>query len=241
MVPLPKPLLYFIGLTTLLALPLLAVVIIAYSPLMITPNGEFFVDSINGTPQIDANAWHLSVNGMVDHPLTLTYQSIITMPNVTETAKLICVDGPSGTAVWTGVPLNTILAEAGVQAGAVSVVFYGADGYSSSLALPQENTSDVLLAWEMNQVPLPPDHGYPIRVVAPNEIGYKWVKWVVQIQVVNYDYQGYWESRGYSNNGEIAPTTDWRLHAALFSVAFLLGGLAAVSGIKMRPESTTFR
>jgi hypothetical protein len=236
-----KPALNFVVLTCLLAIPLIAVILVGYAPPALTPNDQFPVVSSAPTPQIDASTWTLTVSGDVDHELTYTYASLTALPNVTEVARLQCVDGPSGVAAWGGVPLNTILQAAGVHADAKSVVFYCADGYSTSLAIPKENTSDVLLAWEMNYVPLPPDHGYPVRVVAPNELGYKWAKWVTGIQVVNYDYQGYWESRGWSNNAEMVPTTDWRLHALLFSIVFLLGGLAAISGVKLSPTLPYFR
>jgi hypothetical protein len=130
---------------------------------------------------------------------------------------------------------------AGVKHGAVDIVFYGADGYTSSLDWPTENTSDVLLAYGMNGVPLPPDQGYPLRIVAQNELGYKWVKWVYRIDVVGYAYRGYWESRGWSDNAQIAAPTDWRLHAMLLSISFIFGGLAAISGVKLSPTMTDFK
>ncbi|MFW9990178.1 MAG: molybdopterin-dependent oxidoreductase [Candidatus Odinarchaeota archaeon] len=74
--------------------------------------------------------------------------------------------------------------------------FYAADDYNSSLTIEEATENDVLLAYEMNSEVLPPEHRFPIRVVAPNQLGYKWVKWVVRIEIVNYDYKGYWESRG---------------------------------------------
>ena len=232
----PKSVGNFIGITILLATPLLIVILVAYVPPALTPNAEFPVVSIGSTPQIDASNWNFTIYGDVDNAITYDYANLTTLPNVTEIARLTCVDGPTGVAEWGGVPLNTILTAAGVHSDAVAVVFYCADGYSTSLAIPKENTSDVLLAWQMNYVPLPPDQGYPVRVVAPNELGYKWAKWVTGIEVVNYVYLGYWESRGWSNNAEIAPTTDWRLHAMLFSAVFLLGGLAAISGLKLSPN-----
>lgn len=181
MVLILRPIVTFVALTCVIALPLLAVIVVAYVPPTLTPNDTFFNVSIDGTPDISTDTWNLSIKGSVNHPLTYTFASITSLPNVTEVARLQCVDGPSGLAAWTGVPLNTILSAAGVQKGAERVVFYGADGYSSSLALPTENTSDVLLAWYMNGVPLPPAQGFPLRVAAPNALGYQWVKWVTKI------------------------------------------------------------
>jgi hypothetical protein len=237
----PRPILSFVGLVGIFALPLLLVVVIGYIPAPITPNADFFTVSIDGTPQINVSAWTLKVEGQVNHPLTFTYANFTAQPNATVVARLQCVDGPSGTAAWTGIPLNSILAMAGVKAGAIDVVFYGGDGYTSSLAWPTENKSDVLLAFAMNGEPLPPAQGFPVRVAAPNELGYKWVKWVYRIDVVDYDYKGYWESRGWSDNARIVAPTDWRLHATLLSASFLFGGLAAISGVKLSPTMTAFK
>jgi hypothetical protein len=236
-----KPIISFIGLTFLSGIPLIIVLLIGYIPPALTPNNSFFKVTIDGVPQIDTAKWSLQITGHVDHPITLNYSQILTYPNQTEIARLQCVDGPSGVAEWTGVPLNILLNQVGVQSDAISVVFFAADGYSSSLALPKDNQSDVLLAWGMNGVPLPADQGFPIRVVAPNNLGYKWVKWVSSIEIVDYDYEGYWESRGWSNNAHIASVTDWRLHALLFSITLLLGGLATISGIHLAPELTQLR
>jgi hypothetical protein len=222
-------------------LPLLLVMVIGYAPPAITPNASFFTLSIDGTPLVNTSAWTLTVDGRVDHPLTFAYANFTSQPNETEVAKLQCVSGPSGTAAWTGILLNTILEMAGVQPGSMDVVFYGIDGYTSSLAWPSQNSSDVLLAYMMNGVPLPADQGFPLRVVAPNELGYKWVKWIYRIEVVNYDYLGYWESQGYSDSAHISSPNDWRLHATLMSISFFLGSLAAISGVKLSPTMTDFK
>jgi hypothetical protein len=240
----PRPILSLLALVALLSIPLVSVIIVGNMPTGLTSNADFFTVSIDGTPQINVSQWSLVVGGQVDHELTFTYSNFTSQQNVTEIAKLECVDGPSARAAWTGVPLKNILSIAGVKSGAVDVVFYGADGYTSSLAWPSEIKSDVLLATGMNGETLPPDQGFPLRVVAPNELGYKWVKWVTRIEVVDFDYKGYWESRGFRDNAQLpTPTsspTDWRPHAILLSVSFLLGGLAAISGVKLSPNMTVF-
>lgn len=237
----PRPILSFVALVCLFSLPFALVMVIGYVPSPITPNADFFTVAIDGTPVVNVSRWTLTVEGHVDHPLTFSYANFTAQPNATEVARLQCVDGPAGTASWTGIPLNVVLAMAGIRPGAMDVVFVGADGYTSSLAWPTQNRSDVLLAFVMNGEPLPPAQGSPVRVVAPNELGYKWVKWVYRIVVVNYDYKGYWESRGWSDNAWLSSPDDWRVHATLLSLSFLFGGLAAISGVKLSPTMNAFR
>lgn len=236
-----KPILLFIGLLGLLASPLAIVLSIGFIPKTITANSQFPVVTIGGIPQIDASKWTLSVGGDVEHDLTFTYAEITAMPNVTETVTMQCVDGPSATATWTGVPLNKVLAQAGVKNDSKSIVFLAADGYNSSIACPTENQSDVLLAWGMNGALLPADQGYPLRLVVPNNYGYKWVMWITNIVLVNYVFYGYWESQGWSNNAQITTVTGWQLHAVLFSTIFMVGGLVAISGKMLAPKSTAFQ
>ncbi len=237
----PKSSLQFWGLVGILAIPLVAVVVVGYLPAIITSNADFFNVSIDGSPTINEDTWTLTIGGHVDHPLNFTYENFTAQTNTTVTTRLQCVDGPSGTAEWKGIQLSDVLAMAGVQPGAVDIVFYGADGYSTSLAYPGEIGDDVLLAHTMNGVPLPVDQGFPVRVVAPSELGYKWAKWVTRIDVVIYDYKGYWESRGWADDAHLAMPSDWRFHALLFSIALLVGGLAAISGVKRSKTMTNFR
>lgn len=197
----------------------------------ITPNNDFFVTSFNGTPTINASTYHLVVDGTVQHNLTFTLDQLKALPSITETETLRCVAGPTGRAVWTGVMLRNILDQAVLAPSAKKVVFLCADGYSSDLTIDEARLADVLVCYEMNGVPLPPDHGFPVRIVVPNNWGYKWAKWVTHIEVVSADYRGYWESNGWSDNATISSPSDWYYHAALFSVTGVIGGLAAVSGI----------
>ena len=198
----------------------------------ITPNDNFFVVSIAPAPDIDVDLWTLTVDGLVDETMNLTLEDLQSMP-VNETERLKCVDGPSGTAVWTGVRVRDVLDRAGLAPGAREVVFHGVDGYTSSLPIDYLQRGDVLLAWGMNHEPLPRDQGYPLRVVAPDKYGYKWVKFVYRVEVINYTYEGYWESRGWSNSADSSILSGWGLHAALLTIATVLGGLAAISGARL--------
>ena len=168
----------------------------------ITPIEDFFVMDVGIQPDIDVAEWRLEVTGLVDNPLQLTYDDILEYPSVTQVTYLYCMPGYEATGEWTGVPLKSILEEAGYSGSAVSVVFYAADDYSSSIALEKALMEDTILAYKLNGVTLPEEHGYPLRLVVPDKVGYKWVKWLVRIELVDYEFEGYWESRGYSNIGD---------------------------------------
>ncbi len=221
----------------LLCIPLIALIGITLKQDQITPNDEFFTISISGTPSIDIDTWELKIDGLVETPLVLSYQNITALPSKSVTAKLKCVEGPSGTAVWKGVKLKTVLDLAVPKPNAEEVIFYAADDYSSSLELDDATADDVLLAYEMNGETLPADHGYPLRLVVPGKAGYKWVKWLERIEVVDYDYKGYWESRGWDDDADLAAVSDWGTHAFILSIGFIFGGLAILSGFRCRAKN----
>ncbi|UCE73990.1 MAG: molybdopterin-dependent oxidoreductase [Methanomassiliicoccales archaeon] len=198
----------------------------------ITPNDEFFVVSIGESPDIALDDWTLKVEGLVETPLNFTYENITSFPITSEVVTLKCVDGPQGTANWTGVRLKAILDLVGISEGAREVVVFGEDGYSSSLTIQEATSPDVILAYEMNGETLPVDHGYPVRLVVPGKYGYKWVKWITHIQVVDYDYKGYWESRGWSDDADVTIISDWWIHSVLLTVSAFFGSLSLLSGFR---------
>jgi hypothetical protein len=231
----------YIGILILLCLPLIGILGFTINSVTITPNDEFFVVSKGEAPFVPSDTWNLTIDGYVNNNLTFTYANFTSQPSKEIFATLHCVDGFSATALWKGVPIKNLLDLAEVQTGAVDVVFYAADDYSSSLTIEEASMDNVILAYEMNHEALPVDQGFPVRVVAPNQLGYKWVKWVVRIEIVSYDYIGYWESRGWSDNAYRTVFTDWYLHASLMSISFLLGGIALMSGLKSSPVTTFFK
>ncbi|MDH7475700.1 MAG: molybdopterin-dependent oxidoreductase, partial [Anaerolineae bacterium] len=118
---------------------------------------------------------------------------------------LYCVEGWDATILWEGVLIEDLLNQAGVQDDAVTVIFHAADGYTSSLQLDYVRQNKIMLAYKMNGVQLPPERGFPFQVVAESKWGYKWVKWVTQIELSDDpDYRGYWERRGYNNDGDLS-------------------------------------
>jgi DMSO/TMAO reductase YedYZ molybdopterin-dependent catalytic subunit len=140
---------------------------------------------------------------MVDNPMNISYDQLTAYPSDTRFVRLDCVEGWGFDAIWTGVTLNTIFEEAQVQENATNVIFYCEDGYSTSLELDYLADNDIMLAYELNNVTLPPERGFPIQVVAEGKYGYKWAKWVTGIEATDEPYEGYWEKVGYNNNADV--------------------------------------
>jgi DMSO/TMAO reductase YedYZ molybdopterin-dependent catalytic subunit len=198
----------------------------------ITPNDQFFTESIGPPPLVNVSDYHLRIDGLVKQPFDLKYSEIRALPSTSEVVTLDCVTGQSGRANWTGISLKELLDSAQINDTATKVAFFCADGYSTSLTIAGARTSGVILAYEMNGVALPVDHGFPMRLVVPNNWGYKWAKWVTHIQVIDNDFKGYWEKAGWADDATITPISDWRLHATLLSITAVLGGFSALSGLK---------
>jgi DMSO/TMAO reductase YedYZ molybdopterin-dependent catalytic subunit len=152
------------------------------STLPITPVEELHH---TGRPQeYNIDTYRLVVDGLVENPLSLTYDEVLSFPQVTETVLLICRGVFWDNAEWTGTPLRLILEQAGVSAGASKVQLVGGDNYRKTLSLEDATADGVFLAYEVNGETLPPDHGYPFRLVARHQYGANWVKWVEHIEVL---------------------------------------------------------
>jgi hypothetical protein len=236
-----KVYLKYIIILLLLCSPLFGLIGLIISRNMITPNDAFFIVAKGEIPTINASSWNLTIDGQVNNTLTFSYSNFTSQTSKEVLATLQCVDGQFATAVWKGIPVKDLLDLVQIKTDAVDVVFYAADNYSSSLNIEEASVDNVLLAYEMNGEPLPVEQGYPVRVVAPYHYGYKWVKWVVRMEIVNYDYIGYWESRGWSDDASITPFSNWVYHAVLLAISFLFGGLAIMSGLKRSPVTEFFR
>ena len=166
---------------------------------------DFRENSIRGPQHVNASTYTLTVDGLVENREEYSYDALIErFTHYRKAVTLSCVEGWDVTILWEGILVRDLLEEAGVRPGANTVIFYAEDGYSSSLPLAYIEERDILLAYAMNNVTLPADRGFPFQVVAEDRWGYKWVKWVTRIEVSgDADYRGYWESRGYSNNGSL--------------------------------------
>lgn len=173
----------------------------------ITPNKDFYrVDTALFVPAVEASGWRLQVHGMVDHPITLDYAQLLSRPLIERDITLTCVSDPVGgryisNARWKGARLKDLLDEAGVQGGASQIVSRSTDGFTvgtpTSVAL---DGRDAMLAVAMNGVPLPLEHGFPVRMVVPGLYGYESAcKWIVDIELTTFEaFSPYWVRRGWA-------------------------------------------
>ena len=151
-------------------------------------------------PPVDLARWRLPVDGVVDRPLSLSWDDFLALPQVDDVSDFHCVTGWSLHDLrWTGVRLNALLALARPRAEATHVMLHGRDGYSANLPLEEALKDDVLVARELGGKPLSVEHGGPARVVVPQLWAWKGAKWLSRIELMPHDRRGYWEIRGYSN------------------------------------------
>jgi DMSO/TMAO reductase YedYZ molybdopterin-dependent catalytic subunit len=166
---------------------------------------EFRENSIKGPQYVDNQTYQLKITGLVQQPRTFTYDEVInTHQNYQKVVTLDCVEGWSVKILWEGILVRDLLAESGQLPSAKVVIFYAYDSYTTSLPLDYILDRDILMAYKMNGVVIPPERGFPFQLVAESKWGYKWIKWITEIELSdNISYQGFWESRGYSNSGDL--------------------------------------
>jgi DMSO/TMAO reductase YedYZ molybdopterin-dependent catalytic subunit len=141
---------------------------------------------LTGTPiEVDVQTYRLVVDGLVEHPLSLSYDELLAYPAVSRILKLDCPGVFVDYAEWTGPLVRTLLQEAGLKPEAAAIEFSeGGDyPYSKTLALEDALRDDTLLAYKVNGVTLPIEHGYPLRLAVGSELGSYWVKWLFRIEV----------------------------------------------------------
>jgi sulfane dehydrogenase subunit SoxC len=189
----------------------------------VTPVGLHYLLIHYDIPDVDPTSWRLRLAGLVDHPLELTLDMIREWPRTTRRVTMECAGNGRarlqprpvsqpwlveavGNAEWTGTALGPLLREAGPSAGASEVIFTGADhgvergveqSYQRSLSLTDSLGDDVLLVYEMNGAPLPPQHGFPLRLVVPGWYGMAQVKWLREITVADAPFEGFQQAAAY--------------------------------------------
>jgi len=165
---------------------------------------DFRENSIKGPQYIDIENYSLKIHGLVEEPKNLTYEQVLENDHYNKVVTLNCVEGWSAKILWEGVLLRDVLDTAKPTQDATTVIFRAYDGYSTAYPIEYFTDNDIILAYKMNEIPLPPERGFPFQLVAETKWGYKWIKWITEIELSDDEsYRGYWESRGYSNSGEL--------------------------------------
>jgi DMSO/TMAO reductase YedYZ molybdopterin-dependent catalytic subunit len=189
----------------------------------LTPIGLHYLLIHYDIPQVDTGAWRLEVDGRVGTELSLDLDALRGLPSREVVATMECAGNGRarleprpvsqpwlleavGTGRWRGVALRDLLEQAAVEPDATEVLFTGLDRgieggeeqfFQRSLSLADAREPDVLLAYELNGVPLPPQHGFPLRLLVPGWYGMTNVKWLTRITLLNEPFTGYQQARGY--------------------------------------------
>jgi len=169
----------------------------------ILPTGGWRIYTISGSmPVFDPATWRLKIGGLVEQPVSLTYDELRALPRVEQVSNFHCVTGWTVNNVrWGGVRIQDVLAAAKPSVSAHALEFVSMEvPYIDYLTLKQASIHDVMLAYEMDGKPLPREHGAPVRLIIPQMYGYKNVKWLDGINVVPQEQLGYWEQLGYDQN-----------------------------------------
>lgn len=182
-------------------------------PLLRNENRKgFYIRYHKSFEPVDPDTWALAVTGKVRRSQRMTLKDIAALPLTTQTSRLTCVEGWSVAAKWAGFDPQVLVDLVEPQEGVGWVHFHCADGYYESLALGELLWDRVLFAYRMNDVPLTPEHGAPLRIIVPFKYGYKGPKAITRIEFADEELRGYWPTVGpYSTEGQIQPGVDYAL------------------------------
>lgn len=166
---------------------------------------DFYENSILGTQNLNNSTYSLTIKDLNNNSIQLNYEDLITKNQLyTKVVTIYCVEGWQATILWEGILIEDLLNQIEPATNATTVIFHAADGYTTALPKEYLLNNKIIMAYKMNNLILPPERGFPFQLVAESKYGYKWIKWITEIELSNStDYLGYWESRGYSNNAEI--------------------------------------
>lgn len=207
----------------------------------ITPNDNFYrIDTALVVPKVDAQEWALTIDGMVDTPLSFTYEELVEQSTTVETVTIACVSNEVGgdlvgNAEWQGIPLSTVLEQAGVNAEATQIFSHSVDGFTAGM--PTEVALDgrtALIATAMNGSPLPTRHGFPARLIVSGLYGYvSATKWLSRLELTTWEAaDGYWIPRGWSKEAPIKITS--RIDVPQRTT--ISAGLTPIAGIALSPS-----
>lgn len=175
----------------------------------LTPVPEFYTVTKNVIdPVVDPDSWRLDVGGLVSGARSYAYSDLEELGATEEYVTLECVSNEVAgnlisTAKWTGVPLASLLQAAGISDDADWVAFTCADGYTVGIPRPKAMEPTTLVAIEMNDMRLTTAHGFPARIVVPGVYGMFHAKWVTRIEAVRGEFRGFWQVKGWTNDGRV--------------------------------------
>jgi hypothetical protein len=165
---------------------------------------DFRENPIKGPQYIKKNTYNLRITGLVGKEASYSYDEILRLPKYQKVVQLNCVEGWSVKVLWEGVLVKDLLKNLSIKPQAKTIIFYAVDGYSTSFPLDYIMQNNIIMAYKMNNITLPPERGFPFQLVAEQKWGYKWIKWITKIELSSdTNYKGFWESRGYNNNGNV--------------------------------------
>jgi DMSO/TMAO reductase YedYZ molybdopterin-dependent catalytic subunit len=199
----------------------------------ITPNDRFYVVTKNLIdPDVRRDIWRLAVGGHVERPRTYDFATLSSLPATLQETTLQCISNGIGgglisNAVWTGLPLRTLLEAAGPRPGGLRVVLTGADGYTDTVTFEKALDPATFVAYAMNGEPLSDRHGFPVRVIVPGLAGEKSVKWVTRVTVVDHEAKGFYERQGWGPNFTLQ--THSRFDVPEFGAVFSLASNPVIS------------
>jgi DMSO/TMAO reductase YedYZ molybdopterin-dependent catalytic subunit len=181
---------------------------------MLTPDGGKLKSAEEGPirsalvePTINLVDFQLEIRGLVDSSFFLTWDEIRALPAVySDTILMYCVEGWEVFGNWKGILVGDLLGKAHVQPEGKYILFGCADGYTTTLPISYLLKYNAMLAYEVNDLPLKVHDGFPLRLIAFGQFGYKWAKWVNKIEVMNQSRTGYWESYGYPDRADVPVT-----------------------------------
>lgn len=151
-------------------------------------------------PNIPLHEWQLQLDGEVEHPITLSWQDFLDLPQTSDVSDFHCVTTWSKLGMsWVGVRLLDLAALVQPKDTATHILCYGYDDYTTNISLEEGLKPDVLIAHTVDGKPLPKEHGGPARMITPQLYAWKGSKWINRIQFLPYNKLGFWEERGYSN------------------------------------------
>ena len=182
-----------------------AVEVRSYQGADLSSVNDFRENSIRGPQRVNISGYRLTVTGLTNTTDVYSYEEVLGQyPHYTKVVTLFCVEGWDTTILWEGIRVQDLIRHAGPDPRANTVIFTAQDGYTTSFPLEYLMDRDIIMAYRMNNVTLPAERGYPFQLVAEDKWGYKWIKWIVKIELTDDPtYRGYWEQRGYSNTGDL--------------------------------------